>query len=117
MTLFRRLLLAAVAGAAIAPCAQAQTAPPKVRQGYSFNGEQIIARTTIPLADLDLATPAGVRTLLDRIQAAADLVCAGSGPQLASVEIECRAQAVRDAVTRAGSPALSDLAAREARRP
>jgi UrcA family protein len=112
-----RLLLAAVACVAIAPQVHGEPTFPQVRQGYSFNGEQIVARTIIPVADLDLATPDGVRTLLDRIQAAADLVCNTSGPQLASVEIECRAQAVRDAVARAGSPALSDLAAREARRP
>jgi UrcA family protein len=117
MTSKFKILLAAIAGAAVAQAAAAQTASPQVRERYSLDGQHIVAETAIPLAGLDLASPQGVRTLLDRIQAAADLVCAGTGPQLASVEIECRAQAVRDAVARAGSPALNDLAAREARRP
>jgi UrcA family protein len=117
MTPILRRLLAGLAGAAIASAAGAQTAQPQAREHYALDGQHIIAETTIPLADLDLNRPVDVRTLLDRIEAAADLVCVGRGPQLASVEIECRAQAVHDAVAHAGSPALSDLAERVARRP
>jgi len=110
-----RLLLAALAAASVTSAACAQVAASPVSQTSSFDGQQIIARTTIPMADLDLGSPTGLRTLLDRIEAAADLVC--GGPQQASAEVDCRARAVREAVVRAGSPAFSDLAAREARRP
>jgi len=116
MTLTSRPLLAAIVAAALGSSAMAQPSAPQVSQRYSFDGQHVLAQMAIPLSDLDLGSPAGVRTLFDRIQAAADLVCAG-GAQLASVEAACRAQAVRDAVARAGSPALSELAAQDAPRP
>src|SRR5262249_45154789 len=85
-----------------------------VREHYSFDGQQIAAEPAVRMGDRDTASPEGARVRLERIRAAAERVCAG--PQPAAAELACRAQAMHDAVVHAGSPALSDLAARETAR-
>jgi UrcA family protein len=68
---------------------------------------------TVRYSDLDLSTPAGIRTLYDRIQGAAWRVCqelvpAQNGPS--GIEnAKCRHTLVDDAVAEVNKPALTGL--------
>jgi UrcA family protein len=104
-------VLALTAGAALAQ-------PPPVQQRYSLDGQHIVARTDIPYADLDLASPAGRQTLKQRLDAAADAVCGGPAHPGDSYHREayllCRDTAIRSALARLPAPARTRLAAERA---
>jgi UrcA family protein len=101
-------VLSLVAGTAFAQS-------PQVQQRYSLDGQHIVARTEIPYADLDLATPAGLDALTRRLDAAADAVCSGPQPAGDSYHREayllCRDTAIRSALARLPAPARTRLAA------
>jgi UrcA family protein len=106
-----------IAGAALAlvltAAAAAQPAP--VQQGYSLDGQHIVARTQAPYGDLNLSTAAGQRTLMQRLEAAADAVCGGPAQTGDRYHHEayllCRDTAVRSAVAQLPPPARERLAA------
>ena len=105
--------LSALTLAALALPAAAQSHA--VRPGFSFDPTKVVSYTSVPYADLDLASEAGARTLLQRIEAAADAVCGGAANKTSKPEKEdygeCRAVAVAGAVSKMRSPTLSRLAA------
>jgi UrcA family protein len=75
--------------------AQSSSAPPSVIVRYG---------------DLDLSSPAGVRSLYERIQHAAWRVCLRSDPNARGIEsMKCRQAAVGAAVGKVNRPALTAL--------
>ena len=107
--------LSALTLAALALPAAAQSHA--VRPGFSFDPTKVVSYTRVPYADLDLASEAGARILLQRIETAADAVCGGAANKTSKLEKEdydeCHAVAVAGAVSKARSPTLSRLAARD----
>jgi UrcA family protein len=100
--------LIAIAVLALAGAAHAQSQP--VRQHYSLDGAQILAETRVPYADLDLSSSAGLRTLMARIEAAADRVCGITPAETPEpTQTACRKDAVAEAVARMRTPALAEL--------
>jgi UrcA family protein len=114
MTRLPKLFVAAAACVALAPPAYAQAAIPQIRQHYSFDGQRIIAQQSVPYGDLDITSPQGARTLLERIEAAAAAVCRDN-TALPTVR-DCREAAVGRAVAQMKSPALARAVA-ESRTP
>jgi len=106
-------LSASCLAAALALPAAAQS--DAVRPGFSFDPTQVVSYTHVPYADLDLTSEAGARTMLERIQAAADAVCGGAANKTSKADKEayqdCHAIAVAGAVSKLRSPTLSRLAA------
>ena len=99
--------------AALAGAANAQDLT--VRPGVSRDAAVQVRWTSVPYRDLDLATPQGARRLLDRIEHAADAVCAprpapGDGHAAKAQYLACRTEAVRAAVTRMDAPVLTAMA-------
>ena len=90
------LALSALSLAALALPAAAQSHA--VRPGFSFDPTKVVSYTSVPYADLDLTSEAGARTMLERIQAAADAVCGGAANKTSKAEKEayqdCHAIAV-----------------------
>jgi UrcA family protein len=107
------LALSALCLAALALPAAAQSHA--VRPGFSFDPTQVVSYTSVPYADLDLASDAGARAMLARIQAAAGAVCGGAANKTSKAEKadyrDCHAIAVAGAVSKMRSPLLSRLAA------
>jgi UrcA family protein len=67
---------------------------------------------TVHFGDLNLRSEAGVQALYSRIQAATRVVCSPepAGDRLAMLRFKaCRNEALSDAVTQVGSPALAAL--------
>jgi UrcA family protein len=97
--------------------ASAIAQPTAVRQRFALDGQSIIAETTVPYQDLDLATPEGLRTLRQRIAAAADAVCGGeptsADAYLRQAYLVCCDDAVRASVARLPAPAQARLATRQ----
>jgi UrcA family protein len=87
-----------------------------LRRGYSPDSTRAVTETAIPLSDLDPASAAGARALLQRIEAAADRVCGGAPSAVTDYQkqdfAECRRAAISGAVARTASPALTRLASR-----
>jgi len=84
-------------------------------QGGPPGGYQLLA-ANVPYGDLDISTPGGAQTLLERIDAAALQVCgAKAGKRPAFVDADkfeaCRTRAVADAVKTVQSPTLAQVAA------
>lgn len=109
----RRLIAIALCAATLAGAAAAQQ--PTVRPGVSPDPGLQVRWTRVPYGDLDLATPQGARGLLDRIEQAAEAVCAprpaaGDSGEAKAQYRACRAAAVRAAVTRMHSPVLTAMA-------
>jgi UrcA family protein len=79
-----------------------------------------VTQARVPLADLDLASAAGARVLLQRIETAADEVCGGethARSKAAQADYRaCRAQAISDAVASMRTPTLTALLAAPERR-
>ena len=86
-----------------------------VKRGFSFDPTQVVSYTSVPFADLDLASESGARTLLERIEAAAAAVCGGAADKRSKAQeaeySDCHAIAVAGAVSKMRSPTLSRLAA------
>lgn len=103
--MFAKTFIAAVAAlAALAPVAGAQAQAADLGQ---------TAWTRITVADLDLATDAGARSALRRIEAAAQLVC---GPQPSPREFQsyldwkgCVKTGVANAVVQLNNPKVAGL--------
>jgi UrcA family protein len=96
-----RFLAPVFALALAAASAHAQASD--VRQHYAFDGQSIVAETAIPYRDLDLGSEAGVRTMRQRIEAAADAVCGDSKADDAyrrQAFLLCRDVAIRSAIAR-----------------
>jgi UrcA family protein len=73
--------------------------------------ERQTVSVTVPYDDLDIDTPAGARTLLDRISVASKKVC-GKPPSTLMLSVpdkrtECRANAVRQTVLSLNEPAIT----------
>ncbi|WP_372782755.1 UrcA family protein [Phenylobacterium sp.] len=116
MTRMNPIVLLA-AGLCLAASAQAAAAQSLVlRQGYSPDSSQVVTSANVPYADIDLASSAGARALLERIEAAADAVCGGEANMASAYEKAgyraCRGTAISGAVARVRSPALAALTAR-----
>ncbi|MBS0331609.1 MAG: UrcA family protein [Proteobacteria bacterium] len=94
----------------------AAQAEPALHEGYSHDPSKIVTYTRIDSADLDARTAAGARSLLQRIEVAADAVCGGEANAVNASQKRdyrnCRDDAIRGAVSRMGSPALTTLASR-----
>lgn len=103
----------ALAAVLAASAAAAQT--PDVRRHYSLDGQRLVAETVVPTGDLDLDSDAGVRTLRQRIEAAADAVC-GREDRAADnyrrqAYLVCRDAAVGSAIARLPPSGRARLAA------
>ncbi|HXA41165.1 MAG TPA: UrcA family protein [Phenylobacterium sp.] len=89
-----------------------------LHEGFSSDPSQRVTFTRVPYSDLDLASPAGARRLLQRIEAAADAVCGGAARAVSAHDRDayetCREGAISGAVARANSPALAALTSRRA---
>nr|MEA2797572.1 hypothetical protein [Phenylobacterium sp.] len=109
-----RLVAGALCLAAIASPAAAQTYV--LRPGLSFDPTKVVTYTRVPYSDIDVASPAGIRALLQRIEDAADAVCGGGATKVSKQEkedyAECRDIAVSGAVAKVRNPALTTLASR-----
>ena len=99
--------------AAAAPAAAQAYA---LSEGFSSDPSQVVTRARVPYADIDAGSAAGARALLQRIEAAADAVCGGTGPRSSAREAQafedCRGAAISGAVASARSPALAALTSR-----
>ncbi len=86
-----------------------------VRQVWSRDPSLVVRQTHVGYGDLDPATAAGARALMDRIEAAAAAVCEPPRLHRTSDEVrwaaDCRAEAVDRAVRNLGGPALAAAAA------
>ncbi len=118
MTQIRTLsfAVAALCAAAIAQpvAAQAYTLHP----GFSLDSSQVVTYAKVPYPDGGIGSTAGARTLLERIEAAAEAVC-GGGADLRSAYARadyesCRKGAIAQAVVRTHSPVLAALTSRRA---
>ena len=103
------VLLAAACVAAGAASAQ----PLKLSPGYSADPAVAVTEARLSYTDADLATAAGARAMLARIEAAAEAVCGEAATEAQRAEVaECRDRAVSGAVARLGQPAIRELASR-----
>jgi len=101
--------------AAIAPPATAQAVV--LRPGFSTDptdSSKIVRQAVVQLSDIDLMSPSGAETLLQRIKDAADAVCGGEANAVSRREkegyAECRGVAVAVAVAKMRNPTLTTLA-------
>jgi UrcA family protein len=108
------IALGALGLIAIAQPASAQNL--QLREGYSHDPSKIVTYTRIESSDVDPASAAGARILLQRIEMAADAVCGGEANAVSKPQkrdyADCRSDAVAGAVSKMGVPALKQLAAR-----
>ena len=114
--MYRTLSAAALAAVLFVP-AMAQPASITVSASApTVSGLYQVKAVNVAFADVDIGTAQGAAVLLDRIDAAARLVCgerAGRTMNEARTKIfaTCRARAVRYAVQEVGAPQLAQLAA------
>ena len=102
------LILIAAAFALLGAAASAQ--PARLTSGYSPDPAIAVTQAHLAYSPADLATAAGARAMLARIEAAAEAVCAG--PPTAAEAADCRAQAVRGAVAKLDHPLVRELVSR-----
>ena len=90
--------------AALALACPASAADPSARSGTTTVHERLIYR------DLDVSTRQGAHILVRRVEAAAQSLCAPSGPRLAAgpsaEERRCQDQAIGRAIAQLGSPTV-----------
>lgn len=68
-----------------------------------------VPSVVVRYGDLDASTDSGARALYRRLQTAAWLACANSGPMTGIESVQCRQTALDNAVTDVNSPALTAL--------
>lgn len=95
-----RIILSAALFAALALAAPAAFAEKPVTKDVSVN-----------YTDLDLSRPAGVETLMSRLETASKKVCGSRPMQVRYGQLEqylrCRSNAIEGAVRRIGEPAIT----------
>ena len=108
---FHPALLLGLSAVLTADIASAE--PLRLSSGYSSDPAIAVTETRLAYTDADLATAAGARAMLARIEAAAEAVCgqADSAVQRADVAA-CRDRAGSGAVAKLGHPEIRELASR-----
>ena len=102
--MIRIILPAALAIAAVAGAAQAQTAGP-----FAY-GPDTANHQTVRFHDLDVSTPAGAQRLAFRLRVAARELCGGKYTAIAQTGMAfdpCVRQTVEDAAARLGNPLVT----------
>lgn len=108
-TCFIAVASALAVGCAISLAAGACAAQPlQLSDGYSGDPSKIVTSTHVELSDADLQTSAGARAILQRIEAAADVVCGGAAHAHVAPKdhAACSSDAVDGAVRRLGVRAV-----------
>ena len=99
-----------LAAALVFAAGAASAQPARITSGYSPDPAIAVTQAHLAYSDADLATAAGARAMLSRIEAAAEAVCGKAAT--AAETAGCRAEAVRGAVAKLGHPAVRELASR-----
>jgi len=111
------LTLAVACLPTIAYPADARTS--RLHEGISRDPSKVVTYTKIDLSDIDVRSAVGAKTILQRIEMAADAVCGGAAgrtSRAAKADFEdCRDNAISGAVARMRSPSLTALADRRHR--